>query len=140
MHKQDISSFAETEFQKFILGAIQGELIPELNTRQIDPNFMKLLKGINNYLCNDSSWTTVLSAKQQFCWGVLATCCSKIPLSEDSFEWVIGGFSKLNLGKVYQSYAHVSSVDAHDSVTINQSSHNMNHGKIYQCSSDDVDR
>ena len=38
-------------------------------------------------LCEDPSWLQALSMKQQFCWGIITSCCGKIPISKEHFMW-----------------------------------------------------
>lgn len=70
-------------------------------------HFKTLLSEVVRLLKNDLGWATSLSVKQRFCWGILATCCSKIAISSENFDWahyystIIG---QLNLGLVYYTY------------------------------------
>lgn len=45
-----------------------------------------------------------ISSRSSFCWGVVASCCSRIPIS-DTFEWVhLFPFVIDQLGRVYGMY------------------------------------
>lgn len=56
-------------------------------------------------LKGDLSWLQDLNTKQRFCWGIVATCCSKVPISIKDFEW-IHTYSHLTskLGLIYRAY------------------------------------
>ena len=65
-------------------------MVPELKTvqgKELDENFKTLLKESVRLLRKDLSWLTSLSVKQRFCWGIIATCCSKMTISTDNFDW-----------------------------------------------------
>ena len=40
------------------------------------------------FLTNDLCWLTNVTMKQSFCWGFIATCCSKVPISNKNFDWI----------------------------------------------------
>ena len=80
------------EFQLLVLNMLCVELVPEpLRGRKVDVKFKALLLKsvslLNQDLCRLGRLTSI-STKQEFCWGVLATCCSKIIISKDNLYWV----------------------------------------------------
>lgn len=75
-------------FQSLVLGVLCVELVPELRGKRMDKNFITLLSDSISLLNQNLGWLTSVSTKQEFCWGVLVTCCSKIIISNDNFNWV----------------------------------------------------
>ena len=56
-------------------------------------------------LSQDLSWLQTLTTRQSFYWGIIATCCEKIPITEKHFDWVYLYESAIrNLGLIYNSY------------------------------------
>ena len=56
-------------------------------------------------LCKDLSWLKALTPKQQFCWGIIASCCGKIPVTKEQFDWVYSyKYLITHLGYIYNSY------------------------------------
>ena len=56
-------------------------------------------------LAQDLSWLQVLTTKQSFYWGIIASCCEKIPITEKKLEWVHLYESLITcLGHIYNSY------------------------------------
>lgn len=53
----------------------------------MDGNFKTLLNESVRLLKSNLGWLTSLSTKQRFCWGILTTCCSKINISTENFDW-----------------------------------------------------
>ena len=99
----------QNDFQKLVLDVLRREVVPDLRNIQTKKsnNFRNLMREIVRILKNDLTWLSTLSTKQNFCWGVLGTCVSKIAVNKDSFDWVhhysdiISGFE---LGVVYSSF------------------------------------
>ena len=108
---QKASSEQWDKFQPLVLAVIQKEVIPELRSLQgqnflSSPQLKSLLDWIVTTLCEDpASSLQALTAKQQFCWGIVACCCGKIPIAKDQLEWVdLYGFIIQHLGSIYSSY------------------------------------
>lgn len=83
----------EDSFQQLVLGVLQKEVIPEFKVLQgldtaIGADFQAVLQTAVNTLCKNLSWARSLSTKQKFCWGLVASCCSKINIGKDSLDWV----------------------------------------------------
>lgn len=107
-----------------VLDVLRREVVPELRTlqgREMDVNFKNLLQEIVRFLKGDLSWLTSLSTKQRFCWGILATCCSKMAVNKESLEWVhlYGSFiTSLELGLVYRSYCTFKKLSSEERVIV----------------------
>ena len=68
-------------------------MIPEFKVLQgeeslPDATVMNIVTRSVTELCKNLGWLTSVSPKQGFCWGIVATCCSKIPVRRDSLEWI----------------------------------------------------
>ena len=99
------------EFQGLILDVLHRELVPDITSiTQGNENFKTLLSESIKLLKNDMKWLTSLSNKQRFCWGFLATCCSKIIVSTENTDWanhfctIFTEHDNLNLGTVFSAY------------------------------------
>ena len=98
------------EFQQLVLTVVQREVIPDFKALQE----MKFVSGTSPYsalgevvntLCNDPTCLQAPTTKQNFCWGIVASCCEKIPIFNEHFEWVDLYKSVITcLGKIYISY------------------------------------
>lgn len=97
------------EFQQLVLAVVQKVVVPELKNLQGDKMIPSPLYGILHVtvttLCEDLSWLQTLTTKQQFCWGIVASCCEKIPVAKEQFDWIkLYKFLITNLGYIYKSY------------------------------------
>lgn len=68
------------------------EMVPERKVLQ-EENFTTsplytVLWEIVTMLGRDISWLQSLTTKQNFCWGIIASCYEKIPITNEQFEWV----------------------------------------------------
>ena len=107
---QDAISEDKDEFQELILEVLHHELIPEFRTLQTletgtrvnIKNFKAvLLHSVNILLKNLFS----LSSKQAFCWGIVASCCSRIHTSSENLEWFRNYSYVISvLGKIFNAY------------------------------------
>ena len=94
-----------------------------MTDRKMDDNFKRLLTETVRLLRKDLSWLTSLSAKQRFCWGILSTCCAKITLSQDNFEWVhhySGIIVDLQLGLVFSTYCTGKKLPSEQCIIVSQ--------------------
>ena len=58
-------------------------------------------------LCQNMSWFSSLSPRQEFCWGVVAACTSKIPVTAESFDWIFAyDFVIATLGQLFNAYVN----------------------------------
>ena len=97
------------------------ELIPELRAlphqgdeKNINPKLMNVLTASLTTLCKKVSWFNAHSPHQQFCWGVVATCSSKIPVSSERFDWIHSYvFVIRQLGKMFTTYCIARKLDPH---------------------------
>lgn len=89
---------------------LQKEVIPEFKILQ-DINsatgsiFLVILQEAVNTLCKNLSWMKELTTKQRFCWGLVASCCSKINISHENLDWV-HSYDKVlkTVGYIYNVY------------------------------------
>ena len=114
-----------------VLDVLRREVVPDLRThmgQELDPNFKNLMREIIRFLKGDLSWLTSLSTKQRFCWGILATSCSKMVVNKDNLEWVhlYGSFiTSLELGLVFRSYCTSKKLSPEERVIINELPHDV---------------
>ena len=87
------------------------EIIPELGAIQGDEkNFNQQLKSVliaSVAQCQDVSWidTGSLSPRQHFCWGMVVTFIKLIPVSLDTFDWIVCyDFVIAQLGQIFNAY------------------------------------
>ena len=73
------------EFQALVLDVLKKEVVPELKALQVSS--IDIRKCVTE-LCQNLDWLTVISPKQGFCWGVVAGCCSKVPVRKESLKCV----------------------------------------------------
>ena len=89
------------------------EIIPELKALQgsdtlANGNLKAMVSGAVRTLSTDMSWREGISPRQNFCWGIVANCCSKIPSTLDSFEWLdLYSYLIDQLAHVYHAYCNV---------------------------------
>lgn len=126
---QDSISDGRDEFQQLVLDVLHRTVVPELRAeRKMDDNFRRLLTETVRQLRGDLSWLTSLSAKQRFCWGILSTCCSKLALSADNFDWVhhySGIIKDLQLGLVFSTYCNAKKLSSDQCSSISQLPHEI---------------
>ena len=114
------------DFQQLVLDVLQRAVVPELRAvsgGKMDSNFKQLITETVRFLRGNLSWLTSLSAKQRFCWGILSTCCSKIAIANDHFEWVHHYstiFVDLQLGLVYTTYCTGKKLSNEDRIITSQ--------------------
>ena len=93
-----------------MLDVLRREVVPELRTnqnRELDANFRTLLEECLRHLRSNLGWLTSFSTKQRFCWGILATCCTKMTISVEHFDWAHNYsaiIQDLKLGMVFLTY------------------------------------
>lgn len=85
-------------------------MIPDLKALQ-DNEFgsnsplYSVLDEIVTTLCSDLGWLRVPTTKQNFRWGIIASCCEKIPITKKKIDWVHTYECVMTcLGKIYNSY------------------------------------
>ena len=100
------------EFQHIVLSVVQTEVVPEFKDLQgrdalTNSTLNEVLQISIAELCMNLSWLTSLTTQQGFCWGIVATCCAKITLAANSFEWVHDyHFLISKLGEIYKAYCN----------------------------------
>jgi len=97
------------EFQQLVLEVVRREVVPEVKDMQGEKTIASPLYSVLHVavttLCMDLSWLQVLTTKQRFCWGIIASCCKKIPVAKEQFDWVHSyKFVITHLGYIYNSY------------------------------------
>ena len=89
---KDAISDQHDEFQQLVLTIIQMEMVPESKVLQEEKFTTSLLctvlQEIVTMLGRDISWLQFLTTKQNFCWGIIASCYEKITITKEQFEWV----------------------------------------------------
>lgn len=64
-----------------------------------------VLQDMVTMLSQDLSWLQSLTAKQSFCWGIVASCCEKIPVTKRQIGWVHSyNLVITHLGHIYNFY------------------------------------
>lgn len=97
------------EFQCLVVDVLHREIVPDIvNISRGNKSFKKLLSKSIKFL-KSLKWVTVttVSNRQKFCWGILATCCSKINVSTENADWAnhfCSVFTDLNLGTIFSAY------------------------------------
>ena len=97
------------EFQQLVLEVVRREVVPEIKDLQGEKTIPSPLYGVLHVtvttLCRDLSWLQTLTTEQQFCWGIIASCCEKIPVAKEQFAWVhLYKYLITHLGYIYNSY------------------------------------
>ena len=89
---KDAISDQHDEFQQLVLAVVQREVVPEREVLQKEKltasPLCNVLHEIVITLYKDLSWLQSLTTKQNFYWGIIASCCEKIPIAKQQFEWV----------------------------------------------------
>lgn len=107
---QSVISEDRDEFQQLVLAVVQKEVIPELKDLQgaesvSNATLHSVLREMVSTLWKDLSWLQALTTKQQFYWGIVASCCGKIPITAKQLDWVhTYGFFIKQLGYMYTAY------------------------------------
>ena len=107
---QDAISDQRDEFQQLVLIVVQREVIPDFKALQVQKfvsssSLCSALWEVVNTLCKDLTCFQASTSKQNFCWGIITSCCEKIPICNEHFEWVYLYKSVITcLGKIYISY------------------------------------
>ncbi len=71
-----------------IVNALCERVIPELKISRDQTNLESaMLQTSKKLLTKDLSWLYTCSPKQLLCLEIVATCCSKINISTESFTW-----------------------------------------------------
>ncbi len=108
---QNAISDERDEFQQLILGVVYQEVIPgfkvlqdlESNTETSCQIFKKVIKHSIDHLKLCSSQD--LTAKQTFCWGLVASTSSHVYVTDDNFEWLHNySYVISELGKLFNTY------------------------------------
>jgi len=88
---------------------VQREAVPEVKALQdtflsSSPFYSVLHKAVTT-LCDNVGWVKAITKTQNFCWGIIAFCCEKIPINDKQIDWVHTYKCVITcLGKVYNSY------------------------------------
>ena len=91
--QQDSIAVERDEFQGLVLDVLKKEIVPEFKVLQGEESLSNaaitnIIKKSVTELCRNLEWLTTVSPKQGFCWGIVASCCCKVPVRKDSLEWV----------------------------------------------------
>jgi hypothetical protein len=70
----------------------------------MSPPLKLLLKNCVETICNNMDTLCDLSSRLEFCWGVVGSCCAKMPVSE-SLEWAKSYYQIIDqLGRIYSVF------------------------------------
>lgn len=89
------------------------ELIPESRSLQapMKDSIRQILSDTVQLLSYDTSWLTDLNAHHRFAFGVVAVCCSRLPISEQ-LDWMCSYAQVIEqLGKIYTSYCNHQGIE-----------------------------
>ncbi len=123
---QNAISDNRDEFQQMILLVLHQEVIPEFKTLQdlestTGPSriFKAIIKYSIDYLCKSLSWLQALTAKQSFCWGLVASCSTRIRVTSDNFDW-LHNYSYIisELSKLFNTYCTGKKLSEDQSILI----------------------
>lgn len=106
---QDAISNQQDEFQQLVLMVVEKEVVPGFQTLQegsvSSSPMYSVLQLIVTTLCKDFTWLQAPSIKQQFCWGIVTSCCDKISITEEHFMWAYQYNSAITcLAGIYDLY------------------------------------
>ena len=122
---QNAISDERDEFQLLILTILHQEVIPEFKALQelesnSARNFRAVLKYSIDYLRRDLGWLQALTAKQAFCWGLVTSCCSRVRVVPDHFEWLHNySYVISELSKIFNAYCTGKKLSEEESVIVN---------------------
>ena len=91
--RQDSITAERDEFQGLVLDVLKKEVIPEFKVLRGEESLSNatianIIKKSVTELVRNLDWLTGVSPKQSFCWGIVASCCCKVPVGRESLEWV----------------------------------------------------
>ena len=76
-----------------------------------------VLQDMVTMLSQDLSWLQSLTPKQSFCWGIVASCCEKIPVTMRQIGWVHSyNFVITLLGHIYNFYCKGKNLPENESL------------------------
>ena len=106
---KDAISDQHDEFQQLVLAVVQMEVVPEGKVLQgekfITSPLYYVLDEIVIILFMDLRWLQSLTTRQIFYWGIIASCCEKIPIAKEQFACVqLYGSAISCVGKIYNMY------------------------------------
>lgn len=97
------------DFQAIIVEVIYGVIIPdpkvlqelEFNPGSDSENFKAILEMSYRHLRKNRTWLQEPSTKQTFCWGIVTSCCSRITIVHEHFQWLKYRFIVMQLCKIF---------------------------------------
>lgn len=97
---------------------VSQELIPESLAYQgtMSAPLKLLLKNCVETICKNIDSLCDLSSRLEFCWGVVGSCCAKMPVS-DSLEWAKSYYHIIDqLGRIYSGFSRAQALEDTKSV------------------------
>lgn len=71
------------------------------------PSLKLLLKNCVETICRNMSSLREMSSRLEFCWGVVGSCCAKMPVSE-SLDWAKSYYHIIDqLGRIYSIFCQM---------------------------------
>ena len=137
---QDAISDQQDEFQLLVLMVVEKEVVPDFQILQeksiYSSSMHSALHLIVTTLCMDFTWLQPPSIKQQFCWGIVTSCCGKIPITKGHFMWAYLYNSAITcLAGIYNSKGKPKFAEGYSQDIAHISSHNIRkYESIVMCS------
>ena len=139
LHSQGAISDQCYEFQQLILAVVQRQVVPDFKALQrqqfiSSSPLYSVLQNLVAILSQDLSWLQALNTKQNFRWGIIASCCEKIPISEKRLEWVhLYEPAIVCLGGIYNSYFKWKELPVNKCLLKHSPSDNIEKYELTQC-------
>ena len=125
-HAQNDVSKERCELQLLILTVLQQEVIPEfINLLEIEANtgnngqvLRAVFKYCIDHICEDLHVHS-LTPKQTFCWGLVASCCSRVCVVPDDFEWLYDySYVITELSGIFRTYCTGKKLSEEDCIIV----------------------
>ena len=139
LHFQGVISDQCDEFQQLTLAVVQEQVIPDFKPLQREKfisssPLYSMLQKLVTMLSQDLSWLRGLNTKQNFCWGIVASCCEKILITEKHIEWVyLYTPAIVCLESIYNSYFKGRELPVNKSLLKHSPSDNVEKYECTQC-------
>lgn len=131
------------QLQLLVLEELRHNVLPELKisrNKEVEACFRAAVrKSLEELLRVNLDWlaTGTLSVKRRFFWGILATYCSKITISEENLDWTQHYFISrdLNLGVVFREYCRFRQLPSDECIVTTELPY-----EVQACRSNDLRR
>ena len=83
-------------------------------------NHKAVLEFSITYLCENLSLVQVPTAKQAFCWGLVSSCCSRVRVVPEHFEWLHNySYVISELSKIFNAYCTGKKLSKEERIIVN---------------------